>query len=280
MLVLLYTTLVAAFLMMIYLCFIDWTPMRGSMWDQPFFGVQNFVMLFEDQRFLAAAARTVFFLVVCGGLEFIIGLALAMFLAGMPRLKKILTSIWMMPMMLVPAAVGYMFYLLFFEEGPINALLGLILSTDVSIKWVSSPILAYVPIIIGEVWQWTPFMFLVLYAGLVALPEEPFRAARVLGASEFQIFRRLTLPMLKPIIGIAILIRFLELFKLFDVPFMVTRGGPGHATETLSIWMYYHGFRFWRLSYVAAASLLILIVIVLVLYFFGGSLVRVKKEKI
>jgi multiple sugar transport system permease protein len=280
MLVLLYTTLVAAFLMMIYLCFIDWTPMRGSMWDQPFFGVENFVMLFEDQRFLAAAARTVFFLVVCGGLEFIIGLALAMFLAGMPRLKKILTSIWMMPMMLVPAAVGYMFYLLFFEEGPINALLSLILSTDVSIKWVSSPILAYVPIIIGEVWQWTPFMFLVLYAGLVALPEEPFRAARVLGASEFQIFRRLTLPMLKPIIGIAILIRFLELFKLFDVPFMVTRGGPGHATETLSIWMYYHGFRFWRLSYVAAASLLILIVIVLVLYFFGGSLVRVKKEKI
>ena len=280
MLVLLYTTLVAAFLMMIYLCFIDWTPMRGSMWDQPFFGVENFVMLFEDERFLAAVGRTVFFLVVCGGLEFIIGLALAMFLAGMPRLKKILTSIWMMPMMLVPAAVGYMFYLLFFEEGPINALLGLILSTDVSIKWVSSPILAYVPIIVGEVWQWTPFMFLVLYAGLVALPEEPFRAARVLGASEFQIFRRLTLPMLKPIIGIAILIRFLELFKLFDVPFMVTRGGPGHATETLSIWMYYHGFRFWRLSYVAAASLLILIVIVLVLYFFGGSLVRVRKEKI
>ena len=86
--------------------------------------------------------------------------------------------------------------------------------------------------------------------------------------------------MLKPIIGIAILIRFLELFKIFDVPFMVTRGGPGHSTETLSIWMMYHGFRFWRLSYVASASLLIMIAIILVLYFFGGSLVRVKKEAI
>lgn len=280
MLVLLYATLVAAFVMMIYLCFIDWTPMRGKFWQQPFFGVGNFVALFTDHRFLLAVLRTLFFVAVCGGLEFVIGLAMAMFLLGMPRLKKILTSIWMMPMMLVPAAVGYMFYLLFFEEGPVNALLGLILSTEVSIKWVSNPVLAYIPIIIGEVWQWTPFMFLVLYAGLVSLPEEPFKAARVLGASEFQIFRHLTLPMLKPIIGIAILIRFLELFKIFDVPFMVTRGGPGHSTETLSIWMMYHGFRFWRLSYVASASILIMIAIILVLYFFGGSLVRVKKEAI
>jgi len=278
MLVLLYSTLVAAFAMMIYLCFIDWTPMRGPFWKQSFYGLGNFINLFQDERFLAAGARTIFFLIVCGGLEFFIGLGLAVILAGLPRLKKVLTSIWMMPMMLVPAAVGYMFYLLFFEEGPINALLSMVLFRDVAIKWVSNPTLAYIPIIIGEVWQWTPFMFLVLYAGLVALPEEPFRAARVLGASEWQIFRRLTLPMLKPIIGIAVLIRSLELFKLFDVPFMVTRGGPGHATETLSIWMFFHGFRFWRLSYVASASLLILIVIVLVLYFFGGSLVRVRKE--
>jgi multiple sugar transport system permease protein len=278
MLVLLYATLVAAFAMMIYLCFINWTPMRGPFWKQSFYGLGNFIRLFHDERFLAAVARSIFFLVVCGGLEFLIGLGLAMFLLRLPRLKKILTSIWMMPMMLVPAAVGYMFYLLFFQEGPINALLSLALFTDVSIKWVSNPILAFIPIIVGEVWQWTPFMFLVLYAGLVALPEEPFRAARVLGASEFQIFRYLTLPMLKPIIGIAILIRSLELFKLFDVPYMVTRGGPGHATETLSIWMFFHGFHFWRLSYVAAASLLVLIAIVLILYFFGGSLVRVRKE--
>jgi multiple sugar transport system permease protein len=279
MLLLLYSTLVAAFVMMIYLAFLDWTPMRGAFWQQPFYGLGNFTTLFTDGRFLAALSRSIFFVIVCGGLEFLIGLGLAMFLAGMPRLKKIFTSIWMMPMMLVPATVGYMFYLLFFEEGPINGILSLILSTPVTIKWVSHPILAYIPIIVGEVWHWTPFMFLVLYAGILALPEEPFRAARILGASEWQIFKRLTLPMLKPIIGIAILIRGLELFKLFDVPFMVTKGGPGHATETLSIWMYYQGFKFWKLSYIAAASLLILIAIVLVLYFFGGSLVRVQKEE-
>lgn len=279
MILLLYSTLVAAFVMMIYLSFIDWTPMRGPFWKQSFYGLGNFIELFTDGRFLAALGRSMFFVVVCGGLEFVIGLGLAIFLAGMPRLKKIFMSIWMMPMMLVPAAIGYMFYLLFFEEGPVNGLLSILFSTQVSIKWVSNPILAYIPIIVGEVWHWTPFMFLVLYAGVMSLPEEPFRAARVLGASEWQIFKHLTLPMLKPIIGIAILIRTLELFKLFDVPFMVTRGGPGHATETLSIWMYYHGFRFWRLSYIAAASLLILIAIVLVLYFFGGSLVRVRRDE-
>jgi len=265
MLVLLYLTLVASFVLMIYLCFINWTPMIGNFWEQPFYGVGNFVTLFKDTRFLEACARTIFFVGVCGGLEFLLGLGLAMTLVGIPRLKKILTSIWMMPMMLVPAAVGYMFYLLFFEEGPVNALLSIATLTDVKITWVSNPVLAFIPIIIGEVWQWTPFMFLVLYAGLVALPEEPFRAARVLGASEMQIFRRLTLPMLKPIIVIAVLIRFLELFKLFDAPYLITHGGPGRATETVSIYMLYEGFQAWKLSYIAAGATLILVIILVIL---------------
>ena len=96
MLVLLYSTLVGAFVIMIYLCFINWTPMRGNILDQGFFGVENFILLFTDVRFLQALLRTLFLLVVCGGLEFLIGLGLAVFLTSIPRLNKALTSIWMM----------------------------------------------------------------------------------------------------------------------------------------------------------------------------------------
>lgn len=114
---------------------------------------------------------------------------------------------------------------------------------------------------LADVWQWTPFLFLILYSGLGALPPEPVEAGMTLGASRWQIFRYISFPMLKPVIIIALVIRALEAFKIFDLVYIMTGGGPGTSTESLSLYIYNIGFRFGQLSYAAAMAVLILIMI-------------------
>lgn len=260
----LWGVLIFPFVLMIYLSFFNWTPMMGNWWEAPFYGVTNYVKILMDKRFMWAAIRSVFYVATAGTLEFLIGLGIAVTLASiMSQSKKFFVTFFITPMMFIPAVVGYAFYILFFEGGAVTEIMRLIIANPPLI--VSNPQLAHIPVILADVWQWTPFMFLILYSGIIALPQEPLKAARVLGASELQIFRDITLPMLKPIIIIAVLIRFLELYKLFDAPYLITHGGPGTATETISIYMLYSGFQYFKLAYIAAGAVFILVIILLIL---------------
>jgi len=179
-------------------------------------------------------------------------------------------------MMLPPIVVAIIFKIIYIPEfGVINWFLGLFGIRG--ILWEASVHTALPSLILVDIWEWTPFMFLILLAGLQSLPLDPYEAAVVDGASGFQIFRYITFPLLKPIIVIALLLRIMDTLRIFDQIFIMTGGGPANATETLSLYIYRHGFRFYNIGYATAMSFLLLIFTVIISNFFIRFL---KTEKV
>jgi multiple sugar transport system permease protein len=198
---------------------------------------------------------------ICVPVEFLLGLGLATLFADEFPGKRVFYSILIMPMMVVPSVAGYMFYMLFQSGGPVNDLLGTVIGQPVTVAWLSDPTLALVAVMAADVWQWTPLMFLILLAGLVGVPEDQIRAATLLGAGPWYRFRTIVLPRMKVIIGIALAIRVIECFKIFDTLFIMTGGGPGVATETISVYIYKITTQDLIWGYVAAIALAILLVL-------------------
>ena len=183
------------------------------------------------------------------------------------RGKRVLYSTLLVPMMVVPAVAGYMFFMLFQSGGPVNELLSLFTSEPVRIAWLSDPDLALIAVMIADIWQWTPLMFLILLAGMISVPQDQQMAAILLGASWWRRFFTIVLPRMKSIIIIALAIRVIEIFKIFDTLFIMTGGGPGVATETISVYIYKVTQQDLIWSYVAAIALAILIVLSVVSVF-------------
>jgi multiple sugar transport system permease protein len=152
-----------------------------------------------------------------------------------------------------------MFFMLFQSGGPVNDIISSLTGTQFTLAWLSSPTWALVAVMIADIWQWTPLMFLILLAGLAGVPEDQLRAATLLGASWPQRFRTIILPKMKTIIIIALAIRVIENFKIFDTLFIMTGGGPGVATETISVYIYKVTQNDLIWGYVAAIALAILI---------------------
>jgi multiple sugar transport system permease protein len=225
-----------------------------------FVGFDNYKeLLVYDTRFVEAVIRTLLISAICLALEFAFGLGLAVLFLREFRGKSALFSIILMPMMILPVVVGYTFWMLFQSNGPINQIIELLLGHDPHIQWFRSSTLAFVTVIVTEVWHWTPLFFLILLSGLNSIPENPVRAAVILGASPRQVFWRIVFPMLKPVIIVAFVIRSMEIIKLFDEVFMLTRGGPGTSTETISLYIYKLAFSDFQLAYGAAAAFLVLV---------------------
>jgi len=256
--------LMPPFAIVIYLAFVKWQPILGSWTEAPFAGIQNFAKLFTEPRFYEALGRTLVIVVVAVGLEFLLGLALALLFSRQFHGKKLFTSVILYPMMLPWVVVGFIFYLLFLDHGPVNYVLGSIFGPGAMLSWFRNPVPAISAIILGDVWQWTPFMFLIFYSGLGALPKEPREAAMTLGASPWQIFRYITFPMLRPVVYVAVVIRALECLKIFDLVYIMTGGGPGISTESLSLYIYRIAFKYGQLSYAAAVAVVVLISIAVV----------------
>lgn len=252
--------LVLPLLVAFYMSFTDWTPTRGSLLKATFVGLDNYKeLLVYDQRFLEAVGRTLLLGVVCLSLEFLLGLGLAVLFLREFRGKKVLFSAFLTPMMVLPVVVGYTFWMLFQSNGPINQVLMWISGQDTAIEWFRNSWFALTAVVVTEVWHWTPLFFLILLSGLNAVPENPVRAAVILGASPRQVFWRVVLPMLKPVIMVAFVIRAMEVIKLFDEVFLLTRGGPSTSTETISLYIYKLAFADFQLAYGAAAAFLVLL---------------------
>ncbi|MFO7597507.1 MAG: sugar ABC transporter permease [Desulfocurvibacter africanus] len=252
--------LVVPLLVALYMSFTDWTPTRGSLFDAAFVGFENYSeLLIWDTRFVYAVIRTVLISVVCLSLEFLFGLGLAVLFLRRFRGKSILFSAFLTPMMILPVVVGYTFWMLFQSNGPINQAIEFLCGPDTALEWFRSAPFAVSAVVITEVWHWTPLFFLILLSGLNSVPENPVRAAVILGATPRQVFRRIVLPMLKPVIIVAFVIRSMEIIKLFDEVFMLTRGGPGSATETVSLYIYKLAFNDFQLAYGAAAAFIVLL---------------------
>lgn len=246
--------------MQLYLSVTWWTPLEGIPWYsawEVFNWGENYWFLATDPRFWGALWRTALIMIVAVPAQFLLGMALAyLFIDTFPG-RKIFYSILLTPMMIVPAVVGLMFFLLFQGTGPVNAHLGL----PAEFSWLTDVNRAMISVIIADIWQWTPLMFLILLAGMLGVPSDQLLAARLLGGSNWQNFVKIILPRMKTVIIIALVLRAVECFKIFDLVYIMTKGGPGVQTETISVFLYKQTFGELEWSYVAAIGLTILIVL-------------------
>lgn len=254
------------FLLLVYLSFLAWRITRGAWWNAPFAGLDTFVNALGDDRFRWAVARTFGFAAAAVPLELLLGFGLALLCRRAFRGRRFYTTVFLLPMMIVPAVVGYDLSMLLIDQGPFNQVLSLLAGRAITIRWLSDYAAAPIAVVGADIWQWTALTFLIFTAGLAGLPADPIRAARVMGASRGQILWHVELPLLRPVIAIALVLRSMEALKIFDYPMLLTQGGPGNATETIAVYLWRVGWEFARVSDAAAMSLLLLFVVGLYIF--------------
>jgi multiple sugar transport system permease protein len=253
----------------IYSFGLSFTKWEVSLPNRPFIGFGNYVALFKDTRFLHAIFITAIVVLVGVGIEMVLGFGLGQILSAKMKGKRIFVAALLLPVMVMPVVVGYTWRLLWDAMyGPINQIIGWVIGRPFQYTWLANTWTAIFAILVTEIWQWTPFMFLVFLSGIVSLDPEIFEAADIDGASGWDKLRYLTIPLLRPIIIVALLIRGLDALKFFDVIFALTGGAPGNSTETISFYIYKTGYQFFRLGYGAAASFVLLIALIVILSYF------------
>jgi multiple sugar transport system permease protein len=249
------------FVLTIYISLLKWRANRPFETAR-FSGLENYEAVLASDQFWLAVGRTFYFGGVAVLFELLVGFALAMLVSQCTASKRLYTTIFLVPMMIVPIVVGYNFSMIYIDSGPLNQLLAPLLGgfgIDPRIRWLSDPIAAQWAIIIADIWQWTSLTFLIFLSGFAALPSQLIDAARVLGATRSQIFWRVQLPLLKPAIVIAVIIRSMEALKLFDPVILLTFGGPGTSTQTVAYFLWEQVWVFNKFSFGAAASVLLLL---------------------
>jgi multiple sugar transport system permease protein len=249
------------FILTIYISLLKWRANRPFETAR-FSGLENYEAVLGNDQFWLAVGRTFYFSGVAVVIELLVGFILAMLVTQCTRSRKLYTTIFLIPMMIVPIVVGYNFSMIYIDSGPLNQLLAPFLDRlgiDPRIRWLSDPTAAQWAIIIADIWQWTSLTFLIFLSGFAALPKQLINAARVMGATPWQIFWRVQLPLLKPAIVIAVIIRSMEALKLFDPVILLTFGGPGTSTQTVAYFLWEQVWVFNKFSFGAAASILLLI---------------------
>ncbi len=249
------------FLLLVYLSLLSWRITRGAWWSAPFTGLDAFTLAIQDERFLWALVRTFVFAAGAVPLELLLGFGLALLCRAQFRGRRFYSTIFLLPMMIVPAVVGYDLSMILIDQGPFNQVLTVLAGRPITVRWLSDYSAAPLAVIGADVWQWTSLTFLIFLSGFAGLPQDPVRAARVMGATRWQVFRYVELPLLKPVIAIAVVLRSMEALKIFDYPMLLTQGGPGNATETVAVYLWRMGWEFARVSHAAAMSLILLAVV-------------------
>jgi len=236
--------------------------------DTSFHGLLHYRALFGDIRLWQALGHTLLITGIALPLELILGLLMALlFLDRMPG-RQVFVALLVLPTMIAPVVAGATWRLLFDNRyGPINQVLGWLAGEPVPILWTIRAEYVYPAIFLAEIWQWTPFMFLILLAALSNVDQSQIEAAEIDGASPLRTFVKIILPAIWPVMAIALLIRGLDLFRIFDVIWALTQGGPGTMTETISIYTYVQGFRQFETSYTGAIAFLVIVLLTIVVVF-------------
>lgn len=228
-------------------------------------GLDNYRAYFETPSDLATLRHTFLFMVVATTIETMLALLIALLVNRLMFGKGVVRTLLLLPMMFAPVVVGYEWRWIFDDQlGLANYILQSLHIINHPLAWLTSPSLAMVSIIVADVWYSTPFIMVILLGGLQALPQEPFEAARVDGAGPFRTLWYITLPLLRPVLLAAVLIRAMDAFQIFDLPYIMTYGGPGTATETVNTWTYKVAFRNFDFGYAAAISIVALVAMLLV----------------
>jgi multiple sugar transport system permease protein len=236
---------------------------RTSATVAQFVGLDNYERLLSDPAFWSSARITVTFTVAAVAIELLLGLALALVVSPLEgRVARGMRVVLILPMVIAPLIIGITWRIMYQSTGPISYLAAQLGFGDVDLLGSGSTAL---PALIAiDVWEWTPFMFLILLAGLQSLPVEPYEAARVDGASRVRTFLTLTLPMLRPVLLVALLLRTIDAFAVFDQVYAVTGGGPGAETQVLGLYTYDLAFKYTQIGYAAAVAFAMLLMLLLV----------------
>ena len=243
-----------------------------------FIGIANYSKLLSDQLFQIALKNTIIVVFIATALEVILGFILASILYNyIGKLKKQIQTLLILPMAMAPVAIALMWkYMFNATYGVINYLIGLIGIQGVD--WLGSSKWALISVIIVDIWQWTPFIFIIILAGFESIPLQTIEMGKVDGASRFQLIRLFVLPHLRAFVIVAILLRMIDVLKLFDKVYVLTEGGPGSSTETLSLLGYRLGFQFFETGLAAAESIILLVFIVSLTYFVMRMIRQVIKK--
>lgn len=236
-----------------------------------FVGLQNFArILKEDARFWSSLRVTTILMVVGVSIQLILGTGIALLLDRLRRWRSLMVSLFLIPVMIAPVVAGFQFRMIYHNQfGPLNYLIELVTFDHwQGMAWIADPKVALYAVMMTDVWQWTPFLMLLVLAGLQTVPQDMYDAADIDGASSWQSFWHVTVPLISSVVVVGVLIRVMDMFKLFDIVYLVTGGGPGDVTETISFYTYIKGFKAFSLGYTAAMAFLQLIVIIVISQFF------------
>jgi len=224
-----------------------------------FVGIKNFVEIFgKDARFWNAVWITVKFTAIGVFLQLGLGLAIALYLHRDFRGRGIVRTVMLLPMVSTPVAVALIWVVMFNPSlGVLNYFLSLLGFKP--LVWLGHPRTVLPSLILMDIWKWTPFMVLIIHAGLQSLPFTPFEAARIDGASRWQLFRFITLPLLRPTIAVALIFRTMDSLKTFDTIYVMTEGGPNNASEILNIYVFQTGFKYFHMGYASALAVILVV---------------------
>jgi len=240
-----------------------------------FVGLKNFEQVIFDPVARYSLLVTAGLTLTDVAVEFLLGLAVAMTLANTFRGRGILISIIIVPLFISPVVVGQAWALLLQRPfGPTNYVLGLLLGHDVTIGWLTQWPWNFLALILADVWQWTPFMFVILLAGLTAIPPHVYEAAELDGVGRWQVFWHITVPYLAPMMLLAVTFRLLDAIRLFDTIFIMTGGGPGTQTYSTSYYLYTIGFTQFHLSRATAGAWIFLVLTLIVIVFLVRRLLK------
>jgi multiple sugar transport system permease protein len=266
-------------LLQLYFSVHQWTVYLSSWWDADYVGLDLFRDVLTDPRFGWAVVRSLAFATGSTIGCFVFGFLLAYLMYKPFHGQAIYYVIFILPMLTVPVVVAYTAEMLLYQNGPINDVISILLGVDFKPSWLTNPHIALFTVACLEVWNWTPFSFIIMLAGLSAIPKEPIEAAEILGASKWRIFWEVQVPLLRPVILLALVLRFLEAMAEFPKTWALFQGGPGSATETLPVYIFMTTWQYFEISKGAAMSyivMLLMIVIVLV----AIQLLRLEKRSL
>jgi len=229
-----------------------------------YIGLKNFKQVVTDPVARYSLWVTVWLTITNVAIEFLLGLAVAMAMVRTFRGRGLVISVLIVPLFISPVIVGQAWTLILHRPfGPTNYLLGLLLGQEVAINWLTQWPFNFMALILADVWQWTPFMFVILLAGLTSVPAHIYEAAELDGVGRWQVFWYITVPYIAPMMLLAVTFRLLDAIRLFDTIFIMTGGGPGTQTYTASFYLYTIGFTQFHLSRATAGAWIFLVLTLL-----------------
>jgi multiple sugar transport system permease protein len=232
--------------------------------DKPFVGFDNYVTLFTDPLVLTALGNTAIYVIAAVGIELALGFVIASALFELTRGRRLANSIILLPMIVAPVITALLWRYLLDPQYGLVSQVAMALGSEHGIDFFGSPQLALPALILVDIWQWTPFVILILHAGMLGISEEQFEAARIDGAGRVRILRSIVVPAIAPQILLVLLFRTMDTYRIFDTVYVLTRGGPGTATETIGLYTYRTGFSYFEMGYAMALSVFILVTVAVI----------------